>query len=186
MRLAPIDSENFRTLPVYARLSTYWELDPATAKDLTSGEREFEKEAWVATVGNCGFTFGPSAIFYCHPDMAPGAVRLDTAPVSGDAQLVTSMFVDSGFTDIGIEAVLMDSVIMEVTLGGSPALEAFGCMAEPTEVEAVSGFFSAQFLESCGFKLIKRGENVSRYRIDLPPRDRVLSIGALADMVASI
>lgn len=72
MRLAPIDSENFRTLPVYARLSTYWELDPATAKDLTSGEREFEKEAWVATVGNCGFTLGPPPSSTATPTWRPG------------------------------------------------------------------------------------------------------------------
>ncbi|MCT1442989.1 hypothetical protein QZG57_09360 [Corynebacterium glucuronolyticum] len=185
MRLAPIDPENFHTLPVYARLSTYWELAPDVS-DLTSGQREFEKEAWVATAESCGFTFGPAAIFYCHPSLAPGAVRLDAGPVSGDAQLATSMFVDPGFTGIGIEPVLMDSVIMEVTLGGSPALEAFGAHEEPTEEQAVAGFFSGEFLESSGFSLLRRGSEADLYRLELPPRDRVLSIAALADMVAAI
>ncbi|MDD7585431.1 MAG: hypothetical protein SPK00_04580 [Corynebacterium glucuronolyticum] len=185
MRLAPIDPENFHSLPVYARLSTYWELAPDVS-ELTSGQREFEKEAWVATAGNCGFTFGPSAIFYCHPSLAPGASRLNAGPVSADAQLATSMFIDPGFTEIGIEPVLIDSVIMEVTLGGSPALEAFGTRSVPTEVQSAAGFFTGSFLESSGFTLLRHGTDADLYRMELPPRDRVLSIGALADMVAAI
>ena len=129
------------------------------------GRSAFEKEAWLATTllsfGQCGFTVGEDAtILFCSREDAAGAAKLPTAPISEDAEIITSLFVKAHLMGRGIEAVLVDAAIMHLTNRGSTAVEAFGYYGDPTAAAdflghkpAYIGLMSYETLRSAGFEV---------------------------------
>ena len=128
MRLASITPATFAELPFAARRSVWWEVPDGFG--LSGAAAEFEKEAWVSAVcseaPDCGFVVSHGGLFYCEPRFAPGSTVLASGPVSADALLISSMFIDPGFEGTGIDVVLLHAALMQITLMGYPAVEAFG------------------------------------------------------------
>ncbi|MDY6049643.1 MAG: hypothetical protein SPI77_03635 [Corynebacterium sp.] len=201
MRLTPITPVTFADLPFAARRSVWWEVPDSF--HLTGAEAEFEKEAWVSAMcaefADCGFLLGHGAVFYCPPAAAPAAAVLPTGPVSADALLLSSLFIDPGYEGTGVDVALLHAALMQMTLLGYAAAEAFGYVCDraggadatgpgtvpSAQVARAAGFFPAQFLDDNGFHLVADHPLVPRYRIALPPADGLLSVAALTDMVAA-
>lgn len=174
--------------PLAAR-SIFWELDTEVT------DPAFEKEAWISAVllsaGDCGLTVGNEAtVFFCPADYAPGASKLPTAPVSQDAALLSSLFVKSHRAARGLEAVLLDAAIMNLSSREFSAVEAFG-YRDTKEAEfllrekpAFIGLLSVETLESAGFMVVQDHPVTPRLRLDLPPAFDLLSAAAVEDLLA--
>ena len=85
-----------------AARSTFWELEASVV------DPAFEKEAWLATTllsfGQCGFTVGEDAtILFCSREDAAGAAKLPTAPISEDAEIITSV----SYTHLTLPTILL-------------------------------------------------------------------------------
>ncbi|AGF73802.1 hypothetical protein [Corynebacterium halotolerans] len=216
--LSPITQETLGNIHPRARRSVFWELDPETAAKVTDkGDPAFEKEAWLTTTllnyGCCGFSIGGSTrvdgthrravatVLYCGRDDAPGTVNMPTAPVSDDAEVLTSLFIDPGFTGLGLEAVLVDASIMELVQKDASAVEAFGRRedfpANAEDEEALGpeirsildraediGLLSVATLESAGFQVVADHPVLPRLRLELPPQQHLLSAEAVELLLA--
>lgn len=202
-RLSPIIAENVEFLHPRAARSVFWEVEPqARAQIEAQGTEAFEKQAWLVTrlidYGSCGFTLSfeetehfrspaRATLLFCSPADAPGVVALPTAPVSADAQLITSLFIDPRLTGMGLESVLLDGAVMELTERGYAAIEAFGLrsdieFAETTEevIEVVDkrdkiGLIDVEQLEGAGFMTVQDHPVLPRLRLELPPAHSLLS-----------
>ncbi|MCK7642665.1 hypothetical protein JIM95_004430 [Corynebacterium sp. CCM 8835] len=188
-----------------ARSSVFWELDPGTAAEVTATDSaSLEKEAWIHRVlaeqGGCGYSIGSveeseaiASVLFCSPEDASGVVQLPTGPVSPDAMLLSSLFIDDRFGEIGLESVLVNAVILELTRRGVRAVEAFA-LRDPApgvhtdEVEPGTGEDSARglvvrardvgllrygILEEAGFDVIADHELLPRMRLSLPCEDHL-------------
>lgn len=207
-RVSALSPETIGLIHPQAGRSIFWELDPDTAAIVqASGDPAFEKEAWLTTTlleyGCCGFSLERSTheravatILYCPRDGAPGAVQLPTAPVSEDAEVLTSLFIDPGFAGIGLESVLLDAAIMALVDRDVQAVEAFGwrtdffARADVDELlegpigavlrsASEIGLMSVSVLESAGFQVIADHPVLPRLRLELPPQHALLSAAAL-------
>ncbi|MHC2799642.1 hypothetical protein FNY88_06655 [Corynebacterium guaraldiae] len=174
--------------PLAAR-SIFWELKTTVA------DPAFEKEAWISATllrcGECGFTVGDEAtLLFCPPELAPGAAKLPTSPVSEDAVLVTSLFVKPHRAAKGLEAVLLDATIMHLTSREASAVEAFGFrdarQAEELlrEKPARIGLLPVETLESAGFMVVRDHPITPRLRLELPPAFDLLTAAAVEDLLA--
>ncbi|MGP6174218.1 hypothetical protein [Corynebacterium sp. A21] len=218
-RLYPIDAQHLGLMHPRAARSVFWECDPETAvKVCGSGDPIFEKEAWLATTthnyGCCGFSIsGPSpldpvslervvgTVFYCSPGDAPGAEQLPTAPVSEDAEIITSLFLDLGRAGEGLESVLLDAAIMELVTKDASAVEAFGLREDyiedpghpmsPTVAEIVArageiGLIGVSYLESAGFQVIREHPVLPRLRLEIPPPMDLRAIEGVAQRLEQV
>lgn len=198
-RLQPLTQGNLGSIHPGAARSLFWEMEPETRQRVEgAGEERFEKEAWLAgrlvDYGTCGFTLSTgraqATVLFCRPGDAPGARSLPAAPVSGDAQLITSLFIDPQLVGRGLEAALLDSVIMDLTGRGYPAVEAFGLredveyFADVDEVDDVItvvaqrgeiGLLDVCHLEGAGFRVARDHPVLPRMRLELPPTRDLLS-----------
>ena len=199
-----------------ARASVFWELDPGTAAEVTAtGSAALEKEAWIHRVlaeqGGCGYSIGAveeseaiASVLFCAPGDASGTVQLPTAPVSPDAMLLSSLFIDERFGGIGLEAVLVNAVVLELTRRGLRAVEAFAVRdttpdAPPGDTGLVGpdagdddalrclvarardvGLLRYAVLESVGFDVIADHELLPRMRLSLPRAEHLRMEGAEA------
>ncbi|WP_293769481.1 hypothetical protein [uncultured Corynebacterium sp.] len=172
-----------------AARSVFWEMKTTVA------DPDFEKEAWLSATllsfGPCGFTVGDEAtVLYCSPDLAQGAAKLPTAPVGSDAAIVTSLFISPARASRGLEAVLLDAAIMDLTSRDFPAVEAFGYRDRDEAARllgskpAFIGLLPVETLESAGFMVIQDHPVTPRLRLDLPPAFDLLTAAAVEDMVA--
>ncbi|MCK7676143.1 hypothetical protein [Corynebacterium pygosceleis] len=194
-----------------ARESVFWELDPATAAEVVdAGSATLEKEAWINRVlleqGGCGYSIGTAGdaeaiatVLFCAPEHASGVVQLPTAPVSPDAQLLTSLFIERRFGELGVESVLINAVILDLTRRGARAVEAFalrnpGATAArrdrgprnpsgDADMDAVAiaaraseiGLPDIGVLEAAGFAVVADHDLLPRLRLSLPGQDLVWS-----------
>ncbi|MBI8999820.1 hypothetical protein M0E87_03135 [Corynebacterium sp. CCM 9185] len=201
-----------------ARASVFWELDPATAAEVTAtGSANLEKEAWIHRVlveqGGCGYNIGTveetgaiASVLFCDPEEASGVVQLPTAPVSPDAMLLSSLFIDDRFGGTGLEAVLVTAVILELTRRGVRAVEAFAVRgvegiagnsvlegsarddtvppdrddgaAEVVARAADIGLLRIEVLEAAGFEVVADHDLLPRLRLSLPPENAAWKVGA--------
>lgn len=105
--------------------SMYWEC----AHEVD--DPRFEKEAWISSTllsfGPCGFSVRSDAtVIFCAAADAPGISKMPTGPVGSDAAIITSLFVTSQRAGRGLEAVLLDTAIMDLMERDFEAVEAFG------------------------------------------------------------
>ncbi len=204
-RLQPLNTEAIPLVHHECATSVFWELRPSlqTAKGL---DVSFEKEAWLATgllEGACGgynllhqrAGVAPiraiATVLYCPPVYAPGAEVMPCSPVSKDAKLITSLHIDPVIARTGLEAAMLDAVIMDLVAADVPAVEVFGLRPEvdPTAdvVEILAnirqvGLVSVPELESAGFKVIADHPVIPRLRMELPPARELLTAQAVADI----
>lgn len=178
-----------RTLHALAARSVFWECAEPVA------DPAFEKEAWITTTslsfGDCGYTVGDEAtVFFCPPDLAPGAAQLPTAPVSPDAALVSSLFIKQSRALSELSAVLLDASIMNLTSREFPAVEVFGYRDHRAAQELLGrkpgriGLAPIEVLESAGFKVTEDHPAIPRLRLELPPAFDLLTAAAVDDMLA--
>ncbi|WP_085549159.1 hypothetical protein [Corynebacterium pollutisoli] len=192
--------------------SIFWELDAEAASLVQdSGDPAFEKEAWLTTTlldyGCCGLSLERSTaaravatVLWCSRDAAPGCAQLPTAPVSEDAEVLTSLFIDPGFAGVGLEAVLLDAAIMQLVDADVPAVEAFGwrqdffSRADVDELlegpvgsilrsASEIGLMSVAVLESAGFQVVADHPVLPRLRLELPPQHGLLSVAAVEELL---
>lgn len=204
-RLTPLTAQSAGKIHLQAAQSVFWELEPELARRVVqAGDASFEKEIWLSTVlltfGTCGFSVGfprsevprraRATVLYCSRDDAPGARQLPTAPVSEDAAVVTSLFIDPGFEDMGMEAVLIDAAIMDLLQKGVDAVEAFGWRKESeeplpmTEKPEDIGLIDADVLESAGFEVVRDHPVLPRLRLEMPPAQGLLSAEAVEKLLS--
>lgn len=204
-RIAPLRLEAFEQLPKHARRCVFWEVDPATLGSADHlSDPEFDKEAWLSMVmlewGSCGQMAtavpgecGPSEppclgyALYAPPRAVPRARRFPTGPVSADAVLLTSMWVDPGHEADDLPYKLIARVVDELVRRGVRALEAFGRTPEVAELvnpqavdpstqpvlEALGEcsvdhcVITADFLRDVGFVVVAPHRYFPRLRLEL-------------------
>lgn len=198
--LFPITQDNLALLHPQARRSVFWELAADAAAKVD--DPEFEKEAWLSTTllehGRCGFSIGYinaepipavsaiSSIIYCVREAAPGAAAMPTAPISHDAAVISSLFIEEVFRGMGMEAVLLDATLMDLINQEVTAVEAFGLREgkftdlDPSLRSIVGnknkiGLLEVPVLESAGFEIIADHPVLPRLRMELPPEDGMMS-----------
>lgn len=204
--LFPISQDNLSLLHPQARRSVFWELAAeAAARVEEAGFPDFEKEAWLSSLlyeqGSCGYSIGYlnaaprlstpaiSTVIYCPREAAPGAAVLPTAPVSPDAVVITSLFIDEVFRGVGMEAVLLDAALVDLIKLEVPAVEAFG-LRDPKITGSIGvdpmvrslvekknqiGLIEVAVLESAGFEIISEHPVLPRLRMELPPQDPLMT-----------
>lgn len=209
--LIPLSQETIGRIHPQAGRSVFWELDPdAAALVHGSGDPAFEKEAWLTTTlleyGCCGFSLERSSheraiatVLWCSRDAAPGCVQLPSGPVSEDAEVLTSLFIDRGFAGVGLESVLIDAAIMQLVEANATAIEAFGWREDffarsdvdellegpvGTVLRSASeiGLMSVAVLESAGFRVVADHPVLPRLRLDLPPAHDLLTLSAVEEL----
>lgn len=210
--LIPLSPETMGRIHPQAGRSIFWELDAEAASLVQdSGDPAFEKEAWLTTTlldyGCCGLSLERSTaaravatVLWCSRDAAPGCAQLPTAPVSEDAEVLTSLFIDPGFAGVGLEAVLLDAAIMQLVEADVPAVEAFGwrqdffSRADVDELlegpvgsilrsASEIGLMSVAVLESAGFQVVADHPVLPRLRLELPPQHGLLSVAAVEELL---
>lgn len=204
-RLAPLTAQTAGRMHFQAARSVFWELDPALARRVAkAGDAPFEKEVWLSSVlltfGVCGFSIGfprsevprraRATVLYCPREDAPGAQHMPTAPVSEDAAVVTSLFIDPAVAGTGLEAVLMDAAIMDLLQKGVDAVEAFGWRTDAEEPLPLAekpqeiGLIDAEVLESAGFEVVRDHPVLPRLRLEMPPAKGLLSAEAVEKLLS--
>lgn len=113
----------------------FWELDPVR-RDAVRGAEAAEKAGWVSEVllewGSCGRVAVVDGDVVGHalwapPQYVPGANGFATAPVSSDAVVLTTVYVDPLFRGGGIGRMLVQGMAKDlVRRGGVRAVEAYG------------------------------------------------------------
>ncbi|MGO4254884.1 GNAT family N-acetyltransferase [Marmoricola sp. RAF53] len=164
--------DNLGLLPGGCATCTFWEFDPVHRARIRGHEAE-EKAAWVSTMlrewGSVGRVISVDDVVAGHIEWAPalhlpGSSGFATAPVSSDAVLLASAYVDPGFRDQGLGRVLIQSMAKDLLgHGGVRAVEAFGAH-RPREGECV---LPVDFLLAVGFKTHRPHPQYPRMRMDL-------------------
>lgn len=164
--------DNLVRLPGHCPVCTYWEFDPVRREQIRGHEAE-EKAAWVSSMlrdwGSIGRVLEiddePVGHVIWAPALhLPGGDGFATAPVSTDAVLVGSMFVDPAYRGQGLGRVLVQSMAKDlITRGGIGAVEAFGSH-RPRAAECV---LPVDFLLAVGFRTHRAHARYPRLRMDL-------------------
>lgn len=138
IRYRALSHDGGAELEEQAARSTFWELPPATRPT----DPEFDKQMWIQSVlyrwGICGYTAyvstgdvgsveRPAAtVFFAPGGYFPGVGALPSGPVSSDAVLVSTVFVDQPYMGLYLEHSLIETVMTEAERRGVKAVEAFG------------------------------------------------------------
>lgn len=216
-KLYPVIQEHLAFVHPGAARSIFWEIDSATAREIErAGDPGFEKEAWLTTTilnyGCCGYSIATphpddpglpvkvlATVLYCGRDDAPGSTQLPTAPVSEDAELISSLFIEPEHAGDGMAAVLLDAAIMELVRKDVSAVEAFGLREDhhldpdSPRAETVQdivgrreqiGLLPEPVLESAGFEVVRDHPVLPRLRLELPPNSALLTAEAVEQLLA--
>ncbi|WP_051706320.1 GNAT family N-acetyltransferase [Nocardioides aequoreus] len=151
----------------------FWELDPVRRREVRGHEAE-EKAAWVSTVlrewGSCGRVLLVDGEVVGHalwapPVHVPGADGFATAPVSGDAVVLTEMYVAPEHRGGGLGRVLVQGMAKDLVRSGTVrAVEAFG-HSGPSDHDTCT--VPTQFLLAVGFRTHRAHPVHPRMRMDL-------------------
>jgi len=220
-KVLPLTLDAYAALPAPCRSCLFWEQDAVRRRGLSPEEAVAEKEAWISEVlrewGSCGrvvMVDGESVgyVAYAPPGYVPGMAAFPTAPVSPDAVVLTTVWVDPAYAGGGLGRMLIQGMARDlIKRGGIPAVEAFGstgrrCGAGPgTEgnttgrrgADGASAFrfasptacaAPAEFLARVGFKTHRAHPVSPRLRMELSAavtwRDEVgEALGKLAHVV---
>jgi len=164
--------DNLALLPGSCRTCTFWELDPVHRERIRGHEAE-EKAAWVSTMlrewGSVGRVVRvddqvAGHVLWAPAVHLPGSAGFATAPVSPDAVLLATGYVDPDFRGQGLGRVLVQSMAKDLLKhGGIGAVEAFGAV-RPREDECV---LPVDFLLAVGFRTHRAHPAYPRMRMDL-------------------
>ena len=173
-RTVRLTLDDLGRLPGPCRDCLFWELDPVRRARVHADERAVEKEAWVSEVlrewGSCGQVVlvddePVGYVVYAPTAYVPGAQSFPTAPVSPDALLLTTLYVDPSAAGGGLGRMLVQAMAGDlVQRGGIRAVEAFG------DTRGVTGrpcVVPADFLAAVGFKTQRAHPTNPRMRMEL-------------------
>lgn len=181
-RIVHLTLDTLGDLPDACRTCLFWELDPVRRRAVA--EPGCEKESWVSHVllewGSCGrvaYVDGEPAgyVLYAPPSYLPGSEAFPTAPVSPDAVLLATAWVDPAFGEVGLGRHLVRAAARDlVDRGGIAAIEAFGTAgstggraAGATGAATGTCLVPADFLARVGFKTHRPHPRTPRMRLDL-------------------
>jgi GNAT superfamily N-acetyltransferase len=168
--------DNLALLPGPCRTCTFWELDPVRRERIRGHEAE-EKAAWLSTMlrewGSVGRVVRVDDQVVGHLMWAPavhlpGSAGFATAPVSPDAVLLATGYVDPDFRGQGLGRVLVQSMAKDlIKHGGIGAVEAFGAVRPRPEQPHVECLLPVDFLLAVGFRTHRAHPAYPRMRMDL-------------------
>lgn len=159
------------------RACLFWELDPVRRGRLGTGAAcAAEKDAWVSQVlrdwGSCGrvaLVDGEPVgyLIYAPAAFVPGAAGFPTAPVSADAVLLTTAYVEPRHAGGGLGRMLVQGMARDLIerggSGGFRAVEAFGHQGRSRGGCVVP----RDFLAGVGFKTHRPHAATPRMRMEL-------------------
>ncbi|MGY2876936.1 GNAT superfamily N-acetyltransferase [Marmoricola sp. URHA0025 HA25] len=164
--------DNLALLPGPCETCVFWELDPVRRQQVRGHEAE-EKAAWLSGMlrdwGSVGRVVRLDERVVGHLLWAPavhlpGSAGFATAPVSPDAILLATGYVDPAFRGQGLGRVLVQGMAKDlIKRGGIGAVEAFGA-TRPREGECV---LPVDFLLAVGFRTHRPHSAYPRMRMDL-------------------
>jgi GNAT superfamily N-acetyltransferase len=164
--------DNLPLLPGPCSTCTFWELDPVRRAQVRGHEAE-EKAAWLSGMlrewGSVGRVVRVDDTVVGHLLWAPaihlpGSAGFATAPVSADAVLLATGYVEPEYRGQGLGRVLVQAMAKDlVQRGGIRAVEAFGAL-RPRQGECV---LPADFLLAVGFRTHRSHPAYPRMRMDL-------------------
>ena len=175
-KIVRLTLDHLDALPSPCRSCLFWELDPvrrARVEDPCA-----EKDAWVSEVlrewGSCGrvaLVDGEPVgyLFYAPQAYVPGAANFPTAPVSPDAIVLTTAYVDPAHAGGGLGRMLVQGMARDlIERGGIRAVEAFGDTRTNGE-RRPSGrcMVPVEFLGGVGFKTQRAHSTTPRMRMEL-------------------
>ena len=175
-KIVRLTLDHLDALPSPCRSCLFWELDPvrrARVEDPCA-----EKDAWVSEVlrewGSCGrvaLVDGEPVgyLFYAPQTYVPGAASFPTAPVSPDAIVLTTAYVDPAHAGGGLGRMLVQGMARDlIERGGIRAVEAFGDTRTNGERHP-SGrcMVPVEFLGGVGFKTQRAHGTTPRMRMEL-------------------
>jgi len=168
--------DNLALLPGPGPTCTFWEFDPVRRERIRGHEAE-EKAAWLSTMlrdwGSVGRVVRVDDQVVGHLLWAPavhlpGSAGFATAPVSPDAVLLATGYVDPEFRGQGLGRVLVQSMAKDlIKHGGIGAVEAFGAVRPGPESPHVECVLPVDFLLAVGFRTHRAHPAYPRMRMDL-------------------
>ena len=184
--MAPLTLDTVADLPKASRRCVFWELDAVAARRAgEDGYPDFEKEAWISSVllqwGPCGrlvYVDDQPAGFvtYAPPSFAPRAAEFPTSPVSADATLLMTGWIEPAFRGEGLARMLLQGAAKDLTQRGVKAVEAFGGgpaavggdgSEESAHERGEACVLPAHLLESVGFTVVRPHHRHPRLRLEL-------------------
>jgi GNAT superfamily N-acetyltransferase len=169
-KIVRLTLDHLDTLPSPCRSCLFWELDPvrrARVEDPCA-----EKDAWVSQVlrewGSCGRValvddVAVGYLIYAPAAFVPGAAAFPTAPVSADAVLLTTAYVDESAAGGGLGRMLVQGMARDlIERGGIRAVEAFGDTRGGGRCVV-----PVDFLGGVGFKTHRAHSTTPRMRMEL-------------------
>jgi GNAT superfamily N-acetyltransferase len=171
-RLERLTLDSLEELPQRCRECVFWELDPVR-RMRACGHEEAEKQAWLShalrewgSVGQVLHVDDEYAghVIWAPAVLVPGANGFATAPVSPDAILLVTMWVEPRYRGAGLGRVMIQSMAKElIRHGGIRAVEAFA----DTRGRAGSCTVPADFLLAVGFATHRAHVIHPRMRMEL-------------------
>lgn len=173
-RTSRLTVDDLGMLPGPCRSCLFWQLDPVRRARVPAGEAAAEKEAWLSEVlrewGSCGQVVRVDGrpvgyTIYAPAAWVPGARVLPTTPISPDALLLATVYVDPEHAGGGLGRMLVQAMARDlIRRGGIRAVEAIGVRHAPAGNQCV---VPAGFLAGVGFKTQRAHPTHPRMRMDL-------------------
>ena len=176
----PLTLDLLDALDAPCRTCLFWEREPVHREHLEPDQRAREKEVWVSEVlrewGSCGrvaIVDGEPVgyLVYAPAAFVPGVAAFPTAPVSGDAVLLTTAWIHPEYTGGGLGRLLVQGMARDlVGREGIRAIEAFARVGKPGRLP-LSGppacVLPVDFLARVGFKTHRAHPRTPRMRMEL-------------------
>ncbi len=170
-KVVALNLDTLDQLPAPCRRCVFWELG-VKARPIGSEEAGFQKEAWLSSIvlewGSAGqvlFVGGEPAAYslYAPARFLEQANSQAARPVSRDAVLLATLAVAPEFEGQGIGRVLLQSMARDLIKRKVRAIEAFGDRVWT----ARKCHIPIDFLESCGFQVVREHPRYPLLRMDL-------------------
>jgi hypothetical protein len=168
-KIVRLTLDHLDALPSPCRSCLFWELDPVRRQRVD--DPCAEKDAWVSEVlrewGSCGRValvddVAVGYLIYAPAAFVPGAAAFPTAPVSADAVLLTTAYVEEPARG-GLGRMLVQGMARDlIERGGIRAVEAFGDTRGGGRCVV-----PVDFLGSVGFKTHRAHSTTPRMRMEL-------------------
>jgi len=176
-KIVALTLDRLAELTAPCRSCLFWELDPVRRGQVPMSERAAVKEAWLSEVlrewGSCGRVAlvddrPVGFLVYVPARFVPGAEAFPTAPVSSDAVLLTTVWLEPQYAGGGLGRMLVQAMARDLILrGGVKAVEAFGDVGPLSGLHGSRCAAPAEFLARVGFKTHRTHPTAPRLRMEL-------------------
>jgi len=177
-KILPLTLDRLAAIEAPCRSCLFWELDPVRRGRVPGDEAAATKEAWLSEVlrewGSCGRVAvvddrAVGFLIYVPAAFAPGSESFPTAPVSPDAVLLTTVWLDPRYAGAGLGRMLVQGMAADlIRRGGIRAVEAFGDVGPLSSLSHRDRCAApAEFLARVGFKTHRAHPTAPRLRMEL-------------------